>query len=95
LLASASLLVQRAVGVATEPLLVSRGAEGLVGAAESAGLVVVGLSDRWRQEGLGETRLEVARRARPPTLVVRRGLRPGGIAPQETMTRFTWSLARG
>ena len=92
LLASASLLVQRAVGVATEPLLIPRGAEGIVGAAEAAGLIVIGLSDRWRQEGLGETRLEVARRARPPTLLVRRGLRPGGIAPQETMTRFTWSL---
>jgi DNA-binding SARP family transcriptional activator len=94
LLASASLLVQRAVGVPTEPLLVPRGADGIVGTAVAAGLIVLGLSDRWRQEGVGETRLEVARRARPPTLLVRRGLRPGGIAPQETMTRFTWSLAR-
>jgi DNA-binding SARP family transcriptional activator len=93
LLASASLLVQRAVGVATEPLLVQRGADGIIDAAEAAGLIVVGLSDRWRQEGLGEARLEVARRARPPTLLVRRGLRPGGIAPQQTMTRFTGSLA--
>jgi DNA-binding SARP family transcriptional activator len=93
LLASASLLVQRAVGVATEPLLVPRGADGIVEAAEAAGLIVGGLSERWRQEGLGETRLDVARRARPPTLLVRRGLRPGGIAPQQTMTRFTWSLA--
>jgi DNA-binding SARP family transcriptional activator len=95
LLASASLLVQRAVGVATEPLLVRRGADGIIEAAQPAGLIVIGLSDRWRQEGLGEARLEVARRARPPTLLVRRGLRPGGIAPQQTMTRFTWSLARG
>jgi DNA-binding SARP family transcriptional activator len=93
LLASASLLVQRAVGIATEPLLVPRGADGIVEAAEAAGLIVGGLSDRWRQEGLGATRLEVAKRARPPTLLVRRGLRPGGIAPQQTMTRFTWSLA--
>jgi hypothetical protein len=28
-----------------------------------------------------------------PTLLVRKGLRPGGIAPPETMTRFTWTLA--
>ena len=70
----------------------SRGAEGIVQAAEGAGLIVGGLSDRWRQEGLGETRLVVARSARPATLLVRRGLRPGGLAPQESLTRFTWSL---
>src|SRR5262249_42010803 len=40
LLASASLVVQRAVGVATEPLLVEPGADGVVSAAEEAGLVV-------------------------------------------------------
>jgi hypothetical protein len=28
-----------------------------------------------------------------PTLFVRRGLRPSGVAPQETLTRFTWTLA--
>jgi hypothetical protein len=92
LLASASLLVQRAVGVATEPLLVPPGADGVVRAAEAVGLIVAGLSERWRQEGLGQTRLELARRARPPMLLVRRGLRPGGIAPQEGLTRFTWSI---
>jgi hypothetical protein len=92
LLARASLLVQRAVGIATEPLLVPRGPDGIIRAADAAGLIVGGLSDRWRREGLGETRLAVARRARPPTLLVRRGLRPGGIAPQETLTRFTWSV---
>jgi DNA-binding SARP family transcriptional activator len=92
LLASASLLVQRAVGVATEPVLVPRGAEGIVNAAEEAGLIVCGLAGRWRDEGLGETRAAVAGKARPPTLFVRRGLRPGGIAPQESLTRFTWSI---
>jgi hypothetical protein len=30
--------------------------------------------------------------AEVPTLFVRRGLRPGGVAPSETMTRFTWTL---
>jgi hypothetical protein len=92
LLASASLLVQRAVGVATEPLLVAPGAEGVVDAAADAGLIAVGLSDRWRQEGLGETRRAIALTARPPLLLVRRGLRPGGLTPQASLTRFTWSL---
>ena len=27
-----------------------------------------------------------------PTLLVRKGLRPGGLAPAENLTRFTWSL---
>ena len=56
-------------------------------------LVVLGLSARWREEGLGETRREVARRARPPVLLVRKGPRPSGVAPSETLTRFTWSLS--
>ena len=66
----------------------------MIAAADDAGLLVVGLSPRWRQEGLGATRLAVAREARPPTLLVRRGLRPGGLAPRESLTRFTWTIAR-
>jgi hypothetical protein len=50
-------------------------------------------SDRWRREGLGETRLAIARDASVPTLLVRKGPRPGGIAPDATMTRFTWTFA--
>jgi len=93
LLASAALLVQRAVGVATEPLLVPRGPEGVVGASGTAGLIVVGLSGRWHEEGLGKTRLAIAGHAGCASLFVRRGLRPGGLAPQESRTRFTWSIA--
>ncbi len=93
LLASASLLIQRAVRVPTEPLLVAPGREGILRAAGEAGLLVFGLSDRWRQEGLGQTRLAIANDAPAPTLLVRKGLRPGGIAPPETTTRFTWTLA--
>jgi DNA-binding SARP family transcriptional activator len=92
LLASASLAVQRALGVAAEPLLVEPGVDALVAAAESAALVVMGLSDRWRREGLGRVRHALATRATPPALIVRRGLRPGGLAPPESMTRFTWSI---
>jgi len=95
LLASASLLVQRVVRVPTEPLLVAPGRDGILGAAAGTGLLVFGLSDRWREEGLGETRLAIANDAPAPTLLVRKGLRPGGIAPDGTMTRFTWSLRSG
>jgi DNA-binding SARP family transcriptional activator len=93
LLARASLMVQQVVGVATEPVLVEAGHEGLIAATTDAGLLVLGLSPRWREEGLGEVRLAVVRQARPPTLLVRRGVRPGGLAPRESMTRFTWTLA--
>ena len=95
LLAQASLMIQRVVRVPAEPLLVSAGREGLMEAAADAAVILLGLSERWHQEGLGETRLALVREAPVPTLLVRKGLRPGGIAPQQTMTRFTWSLAAG
>jgi Kef-type K+ transport system membrane component KefB len=91
LLATASLLVQRFVGVAAEPLLAEPGREGLVRAATGAGLLVIGLSDRWREEGLGPVRHEIAGAAPAPIIFVRRGLRPGALAPRTDVTRFTWS----
>jgi DNA-binding SARP family transcriptional activator len=91
LLASASLAIQRALGVAAEPFLVDPGPDALVAAATEAGVTVVGLSDRWRKQGLGPTRAALAASGRP-TLIVRKGLRPGGLAPAENLTRFTWSL---
>jgi DNA-binding SARP family transcriptional activator len=93
LLARASLLVQQVVGIVTEPVLVPPGAEGVREAARGARVLVVGLSDRWRTEGIGPARLAVATRVDAPTLFVRRGLRPSGVAPNETLTRFTWTLA--
>jgi DNA-binding SARP family transcriptional activator len=92
LLASASLAVQHAYGIAARPLLLPPGAHDLVRAAEEASLVIVGLSDRWQKEGLGQTRAALAQLATTPVLLVRRGLRPGGLAPRESRTRFTWSL---
>ena len=92
-LASASLAIQLAFGVAAEPLLVAPGAEGIVGASEGAALVVAGLSDRWQRAGLGAVRHALATQAMAPTLLVRRGLRPGGLAPRASLTRFTWSVA--
>jgi DNA-binding SARP family transcriptional activator len=93
LLGNVSLAVQQLAGVAAEPLLVPAGAEGVLRAAEDAGLLVLGLSPRWRQEGLGTVRWTIASRARAPTVLVRRGLRPGGLAPREGLTRFTWSIS--
>jgi len=95
LLARASLAVQRALGVAAEPLLVEPETEDLLRAAEQAGLVVAGLTDRWRKEGVGPVRSMLAERSRSPVLLVRRGLRPGGLAPADSYTRFTWSLRPG
>jgi len=92
LLADASLIVQRIAGIAAEPLLAGPGRHGIVELAEGAGLLVVGLSDRWRQEGFGRLRSELAEEPPAPTVFVRRGARPGGLAPAETRTRFRWSL---
>ncbi len=91
-LASASLAIQVALGIAAEPLLVPPGSEGILKAADGAALVVAGLSDRWRRSGLGEVRHALATQARAPVLLVRRGLRPGGLAPRTSLTRFTWSI---
>ena len=92
LLADASLIVQHTTGVVAEPLLGPPGLEGVAALADGAGLLVLGLSDRWRTEGLGETRRALVESPPAPTVLVRRGLRPSGIAPQATLTRFTWSI---
>ena len=92
LLSHGALAVQRVVGISAEPLLIPPGEEGMLEASRQAGLLVVGLSRRWHREGLGAARLRLAREATPPTLLVRRGLRPGGLAPPPALTRFTWSI---
>jgi DNA-binding SARP family transcriptional activator len=92
LLSHGALAVQRVLGLSAEPLLTPPGEEGMLEASRDAGLLVVGLSTRWNQEGLGSARLKLARDAVPPTLLVRKGLRPGGLAPPAALTRFTWSI---
>jgi hypothetical protein len=91
LLARASLLVQQVVGIVTEPLLIRPGDEGVVEAAADARLLVIGLSERWRDEGIGTVRAAIATAATAPVLFVRAGLHRHGIAPSQTMTRFTWT----
>jgi hypothetical protein len=95
ILADAGLLVQQATGISTEPLVVAGGRDGIVSAAAGAGLLVIGLSERWRREGLGPTRSEIAKAAPAPVLFVRRGTRPGLFAPRDNVTQFNWSMAGG
>jgi K+:H+ antiporter len=92
-LASANLILQQFAGISAEPVVAEPGREGVLAAAREASLLVIGLSDRWRQEGLGPTRSEIARAAPAPVLFVRRGTRPGALAPRDNVTKFTWSSA--
>src|SRR5262249_1635117 len=92
-LASASLAVQRVLGIAAEPLLVAPGVRDVLAAVDGAGGVVVGLPARWSEDGLGHVRSALVEAAAAPVLLVQRGLRPGGLSPRESLTRFTWTLA--
>jgi hypothetical protein len=92
LLSHGALAVQRVLGISAEPLLTPPGEGGMLDASRDAGLLVVGLSTRWHREGLGSARLRLAREAAAPMLLVRKGLRPGGLAPPAALTRFTWSI---
>ena len=92
LVARAALALQRALGVDAEPVLAAPGDGGVLAAAAGAE-VVLGVSERWRAEGLGRVRAAIAEAA--PALVVRAGIRPGLLAPPAAATRFAWSVARG
>ncbi len=92
LLAEASLLLQRAVGIHAEPRLVSRGADGVLKAAESHGLLVVGLPATWRKTGLGAVRYAIATAASCPAIFIRRGVRPGVLTPDDQLTQHRWSI---
>lgn len=82
LLASASLAVQRILGVHVEAVLAPPGGAALSKAVTGATWVVVGARryGRWQPQ-LGEQ-----------LIVVHRGVRPGLLAPPETRTRYTWSI---
>ena len=89
LVARVGLAVQRAVGITVEPALAEPTVPALL-AAMAGSAAVVGVSERWRSEGLGRFRQQLAD-AMPGTLVVRRGVRAGLLAPRSSHTRFAWS----
>lgn len=89
-LAVASVAVQRFLGVAVEPVV--GGAETLLEEAASGAMMVLGLSGRWRSEGLGSVRAHVLEQGAGPVMLARRGLGPSALAPPAALTRFTWSL---
>jgi DNA-binding SARP family transcriptional activator len=92
LLASASIAIQQVAGIDVEPVLADPGPDGLVAAASLAGIAVLGLSPRWRSDGLGTSRRALLATG-APALLVHRGARPGGLAPRARLTRFTWTIA--
>jgi DNA-binding SARP family transcriptional activator len=87
LLAGASLALQRFAGMTAEPRLVAVGAEGIL--AEEGSILVVSLPET----EAGPTRQALVDRSKVPVLLVRAGLKPGGLAPDNTLTRFSWSLS--
>jgi DNA-binding SARP family transcriptional activator len=91
LLADASLALQRVVGITAELVLAGPEQHALVDAVGDAGVVVYGISPRWRREGIGSARRALAG-AGVPLLLVHRGPRPGALAPREARTRFTWTI---
>jgi DNA-binding SARP family transcriptional activator len=95
LLASAALAVQQLSSIETEHVLALRGADAILEEARDAALLVLSLPESWRRNGLGATRTRILQDADVSVLVARRGLRPGGLAPNPALTRFTWSLSRG
>ena len=86
LLASASLALQRFAGTSAEPVIVRPGAESILG--ERGSVIVVSLP----AGELDPTRSALVERASIPVLLVRPGLRPSGLAPDRTLTQFSWSL---
>jgi DNA-binding SARP family transcriptional activator len=91
LLAHAAVAAQRLAGVSTRPLLAPPTPEGLRAAVEPAGIVIVGLTESWRTAGIGDARRGLVAGA-VPLVLVHRGPRPGGLAPMESRTRFSWTL---
>jgi DNA-binding SARP family transcriptional activator len=87
MLASASLVLQRFAGTGAETALVPPGVEGIL--AEHGSAIVASLP----RTGPDAVRRALGERAAVPVLLVHPGLRPGGLAPDRTLTRFSWSLA--
>ena len=96
LLADASLIVQRTAAVVAEPRAGARPAAAACGRRPRApGCSSSACPTAGAQEGLGRARAELVDDPPAPTVLVRRGPRPGGLAPREAPTRFGWSLTAG
>jgi DNA-binding SARP family transcriptional activator len=87
-LAGASLALQRFAGTAAEPVIVQPGADGILG--QDGSVIVASLPPG----ELGATRQALVARSQIPVLFVRGGIRPSGLSPTRTLTRFSWSLDR-
>lgn len=94
LLADVSLVLQRATGVVAEPLLVTTRESGIGSAAATAGVLVVGLPDNWRERGLGQVRTALCTAPPCPLLLVLRGVRAGALSPSLPLSRYPWSELR-
>ena len=86
MLASASLALQRFTHVAAEPVLVPPGPEAVL--AQESSMIVASFPPG----ELDASRRRLLDGAAVPVLLVRPGLRPSGVAPDHTLTRFSWSL---
>jgi DNA-binding SARP family transcriptional activator len=91
LIARVAVAVQRAIGVPVEPVLAEPTPTSLLSALAGR-TPIVGVPERWRSQGIGSVRHQLAQAA-PGTLLVHRGLRPGLLAPPASETRFAWSAA--
>jgi DNA-binding SARP family transcriptional activator len=86
MLAAASLALQRFAGVAAEPAIVAAGPGGVLSQEGSA--VVASLPRE-----LDPTRRALLDLSTVPVLLVHGGLRPSGLAPERSLTRFSWTAA--
>ena len=94
LLADVSLVLQRATGVVAEPLLVPAGETGIAAVAATAGVLIVGLPEGWRESGLGRVRRTLCSAPPCPLLLALRGVRAGALSPSAPLSRYPWSELR-
>lgn len=92
LLARASLVIQETVGILAEPRLAEPGADGVLASVTDVNLLVVGLSDRWRIEGVGAARSALIGGSSRPIVLVRAAPGDPGGRRRPTFTRHAWSL---
>lgn len=92
LLASASLVIQRAFNVSAPGQLVSPSIVEIVSACETARMICAGVSTRWNEIGVGPTRAALVE-AGLPVVLLRRGSRPSPFAPAAAKTQYSWSMS--